>query len=81
MKITKKINGNDTYYFYDGIKKYGHFKGRNRYECWREYDVQGNHIHLKNNNGYEWWSIDNPNNPNNPNNSEIKEEDIKPFSF
>lgn len=57
-----------------------HYKYSDGYEYWIEYDKQGNEIHYKDSNDYEWWSDDNPNNPKNKS-LEVKEEDIKPFTF
>ncbi len=82
MKITKITEIKLTIYFYDGIKKYRHYKNSNGFEWWREYK-DGNEIHFKDCNGYESWSYDNPDNPDNPENKVelLKEEDIKPFEF
>ncbi len=55
MKITKTINDDTTTYFYDGIKKYEHYKDSNGFECWSEYK-DGNVIHYKDSDGYERWS-------------------------
>ena len=80
MKITKTKDRNYTYYFYDGVKKYEHYKGNTGFESWREYDTNGKEIHYKDNEGLESWSDDNPDNPKNKK-EEVKEKDIKPFEF
>ncbi len=56
MKITKKINKNNktTTYFYNGIKKYEHYKDNEENERWSEFK-DGNEIYYKNSNGYECW--------------------------
>ena len=101
MKITKQIQDDLTTYFYDGVKKYEHYKDSNGLETWREYNKQGKEIHYKNSAGFErwreydkqgkeihykdsdgsaWWSDINLDNPNNKL-FELKEEDVKPFTF
>ncbi len=55
MKITKTTEDDITTYFYDGVKKYGHFKAPNGLESWREYK-SGRQIHFKDSDGYETWS-------------------------
>ena len=96
MKITKTIEGNTTTYFYDGVRKYGHFKDSNGLESWSEYK-DGKEIHYKNSDGMETWreykdgeqihfksSTGNEwwsdDNPEIPESS-LKEEDIRPFEF
>ncbi len=97
MKITKTTDGDLTTYFYDGVKKYEHYKDSAGYETWKEYK-DGKQIHFKNSIGYESWTeykdgeeihyknsdgdeTWSDNNPENPKNFIIKEEDIKPFEF
>ena len=36
MKITKTKDRNYTYYFYDGVKKYEHYKGNTGFESWSD---------------------------------------------
>ncbi len=76
MKITKTTEGDTTTYFYDGVKKYEHYKTIYGYESWREYK-DGEQIYFKDSDGNGWGSDDNPENPKNL----IKEEDVRPFEF
>jgi hypothetical protein len=78
MKIYKTTTDNTTTYFYDGVKKYVHFKNSDGHERWSEYDEKGNEIHFKNSDGYEKWSKDHPDNPDN---KPLTEADVKPFEF
>jgi len=55
MNITYTKKDNTIIHFYDGIKKYEHYKNSDGYEEWKEYDEKGNEIHYKNSNGYERW--------------------------
>ncbi len=36
MKITKTTKDSTTTYFYDGVKKYQHFKNSDGYEWWSD---------------------------------------------
>ncbi len=54
MKITKTTDGDLTTYFYDGVKKYEHYKDSDGIERWSEYE-NGNEIHYKNSDGIERW--------------------------
>ncbi len=76
MKIKKITKGATTTYFYDGVKKYQHFKNSDGYEYWSEYK-DGQQIHFKNSDGFESWSDDNPENPKNW----IRKKEVKPFEF
>ena len=55
-KITKTTEGYTTTYFYDGVKKYAHYKDSTGFEYWSEYDKNGNEIHFKTSEGFESWS-------------------------
>ncbi len=96
MKITKTTEGDITTYFYNGVKRYKHYKAPNGLESWREYK-DGKEIHYKDSNGYESWSeykdgklihYKDSNgykswSDDNQENSKnwVKEKDIKPFEF
>ncbi len=54
MKITKTTDGNKTIYFYDGVKKYEHYKNSAGWEWWSEYK-DGKEIHYKDSDGWEKW--------------------------
>ena len=50
MEIKDIIKGDSTI---QGVTV--HHKNSNGYECWNEYDSEGNEIHFKDSNGYEYW--------------------------
>ena len=56
MNIIYTKKDNTITHFYDGIKKYEHFKDSKGYETWTEYDKEGNEIHYKDSKGYETWT-------------------------
>lgn len=55
--LEKKINEYTTeYYTLDGVLKYEYYKTSYDYECWTEYDINGNAIYCKDSSGYESWA-------------------------
>ncbi len=77
MKITKTIVGNLTTYFYDGVKRYEHYKNSTtRYEWIKEYK-DGKEKCVKDSDGYKRWSYDFQENTENWG----EEEGVKPFEF
>ena len=76
-KITKEVAGNHTTYYFDGIKRYEHYKSKHGEESWKEYDHMEREVRYKNNSGIERYTdyyID-------ENLEEVQEEEIKPFEF
>ena len=94
MKIEKHIDGQTVEYYYDGVKRYSHYRNSNGFEEWHEYDAAGNETHFRDSNGYERWrEYDAAGNETYFRDSngyerhtqsqfvEIAEADVKPFEF